>query len=130
MWLRSLFPSQRGQALVELAIALPVLVLLVLGTIEFGRVFYAYQVVTNASREGARLAAIGEGDVTVFNRVKSAGSVLSPPLADGHIGVAPAGTRQRGAAVTVTVSYPVAISVPFFATTTYTVKGSTAMMVE
>ncbi|MBI5955396.1 MAG: pilus assembly protein [Chloroflexi bacterium] len=48
---------QRGQSLVELALALPILMLVLLIVVDFGRAFYAYVTVTNASREGARYAA-------------------------------------------------------------------------
>lgn len=51
--------GQKGVAAVEFAIVLPFLVLLVFGTIEFGLMFYNKQVVTNASREGARSGITG-----------------------------------------------------------------------
>lgn len=50
---------QKGAAAVEFAIFLPLLVLLVFGTIEFGLMFYNKQVLTNASREAARAAITG-----------------------------------------------------------------------
>jgi hypothetical protein len=46
--------SERGAALVELAIMLPVLLLILMGIVEFGLLFYNQQVLTNSSREGAR----------------------------------------------------------------------------
>ena len=51
--------GQKGAAAVEFGIILPFLVLLVFGTIEFGVMFYNKQVITNASREGARAAITG-----------------------------------------------------------------------
>jgi Flp pilus assembly protein TadG len=48
--------NQKGAALIEFAIILPLLLLLVFGTIEFGVLLYNKQVITNASREGARAA--------------------------------------------------------------------------
>jgi len=48
--------SERGAALVELAIILPLLLLILMGIIEFGLLFYNQQVLTNSSREGARAA--------------------------------------------------------------------------
>lgn len=42
-----------GQALVEVAILLPMLLLLVLGAMDFGRMFFTKIVLTNAAREGA-----------------------------------------------------------------------------
>jgi Flp pilus assembly protein TadG len=56
--------SRRGQALVEFALLLPFLLLLLLGVIEMGRAWNAKQVLTDAAREGARLAVIGDPTVT------------------------------------------------------------------
>ena len=50
--------DQKGAAAVEFAIVLPFLVLLVFGIIEFGTMFYNEQVITNASREGARVGIV------------------------------------------------------------------------
>lgn len=52
---------RHGQALVEFALVLPILLLLVLGVFEFGRAWHAYQVITDAAREGARLAVVAQG---------------------------------------------------------------------
>ena len=52
--------GQRGTAAVEFAIVLPVLVLLLFGTIEFGLLLYNQQVITNASREGARAGIVSQ----------------------------------------------------------------------
>jgi hypothetical protein len=49
---------QSAQAVVELAIALPVLLWFSLGTLDFGRVFYTYIGLTNSAREGARRATL------------------------------------------------------------------------
>jgi Flp pilus assembly protein TadG len=46
--------SNRGQAIIEFAFALPLLCILLLGIIEFGVLFYDKAVITNASRQGAR----------------------------------------------------------------------------
>ncbi|UMZ75036.1 TadE/TadG family type IV pilus assembly protein [Natranaerofaba carboxydovora] len=47
-----------GQALVELAFVLPILLLLVFGIIEFGNIYFAHLTLNNASREGARAGAL------------------------------------------------------------------------
>jgi len=52
--------NNRGVAAVELAICLPILMLLVCGSIEFGLLFYNQQVITNASREGVRAGIVTE----------------------------------------------------------------------
>ena len=47
-----------GQAVVEFALVLPVFLLLVFGTIEFGRAYLTLHLLTNASREGARVGSL------------------------------------------------------------------------
>ena len=49
--------SDAGGAVVELALVLPLIVLVFVGTIDFGRVFYASQALTNAARAGAQYGA-------------------------------------------------------------------------
>lgn len=49
----------RGQGLVELALILPVMLLLLLGALDLGRVFYAQITINNAAREGALVASQG-----------------------------------------------------------------------
>ncbi len=49
---------QKGVAAVEFAIILPVLMLIIFGIIEFGLLMYDKQVITNASREGARAGIV------------------------------------------------------------------------
>jgi len=57
-------PSRdRGASLVEFALISPFLLLLLLGTIEFGYVFGQYNEVRHAAREGARYAAVSNPDL-------------------------------------------------------------------
>jgi len=58
---KMIIKEQKGTALVEFAIVLIVLVLLGVGTGEFGLLLYNKQVVTNASREGARAGIVRDG---------------------------------------------------------------------
>lgn len=68
--------NRRGQALVELALTLPLLIMLVMGIIEFGRIFHSYILVTNASREGARIAITGADNTTIISRVNDVSGTL------------------------------------------------------
>lgn len=64
--------SERGAALVEAAFTLPIMLLICVGILEFGRAYQTWQVVTNASREGARVAVLPEfTDDSVRARVKT-----------------------------------------------------------
>ena len=56
LWRR--FVSDSGSQLVELALVLPILLLLIAGIAEFGMLFQSYEMTTNAAREGARLAVL------------------------------------------------------------------------
>jgi Flp pilus assembly protein TadG len=58
--------DESGAELIELMIALPILILTAAAIMDFGVLFMRYEVVTNAAREGARIAilpAYGEADV-------------------------------------------------------------------
>lgn len=52
------YSDQKGQSLVEFAIVLPFLLILLLGTVEFTIALYDKAVISNASREGARLGIV------------------------------------------------------------------------
>ena len=50
--------NERGVAAAEFALLLPVLLMILLGTIEFGMIMYSRELITNASREGARAGIV------------------------------------------------------------------------
>jgi Flp pilus assembly protein TadG len=58
MTTRARWSSERGAELIEMAIALPLLLLVVLGIVDFGFLFQRYLVLTNAAMEGARVAVL------------------------------------------------------------------------
>ena len=51
---------------------LPILVILIFGAIEFGRIFHATHVITSAAREGARAAAVGKTNDVIKIKVENA----------------------------------------------------------
>lgn len=57
--LRRLFSRAGGQSLVEFALIIPILMILVFGIVDFGLGLRSYISLTNATREGARFAAVG-----------------------------------------------------------------------
>jgi Flp pilus assembly protein TadG len=64
--------SQRGAALVEFALVVPLLLVVIAGIVDFGFLFQRYEVVTNAAREGARLGTLpGYTDVSVRSHVRN-----------------------------------------------------------
>ena len=63
----------RAQALVEFALLLPLLLVLILGAMDLGRVFYVKTVLTNAAREGANtLSRYPSDDTAGYNRTLAA----------------------------------------------------------
>jgi hypothetical protein len=77
--------TERGQGLLELAVILPVLLILLIGLVEIGFALRDYLVVVNAGREGCRFAARERFTLSdVHDRVVSAGGTirLHDPLRD------------------------------------------------
>ena len=52
--------GERGQAIIEMALTLPLLLVIVMGIFDFGFMFQKFEVVTNAAREGARVGVLGD----------------------------------------------------------------------
>ncbi len=105
--------SDRGSELIELAIVLPLLIVVCAGIMDFGFLFQRYEVVTNAAREGARLASLPGGytDADIQNRVDdyltSSGLTAAPtPASVVRSSVAVGGTGPTVSMVSVTVAYP------------------------
>jgi Flp pilus assembly protein TadG len=67
--MRKRMTNERGAALLETAVTLPIILFICVGIFEFGRAFQTWQVITNASREGARAAVING---TTTDKVKDA----------------------------------------------------------
>jgi Flp pilus assembly protein TadG len=64
--------AERGAAMLEVALTLPILLLVCVGILEFGRAYQTWQVLTNAAREGARVAVLPDATTTgVEDRVKN-----------------------------------------------------------
>jgi len=104
--------SARGTALMETALTLPLLLLVSVGIFEFGRAYQTWQILTNAAREGARVAVLPGSSVSdVQSRVTAymqAGQL--PDYASATISVDQGQSMSIGAgtasASLVTVQYP------------------------
>jgi Flp pilus assembly protein TadG len=68
----------RGQALVEFALVFPILMLMLLGLFDLGRAVFTYNTITNAAREGARLAIVNQDEAKIAQRARALA-----PTADG-----------------------------------------------
>jgi Flp pilus assembly protein TadG len=64
--------NQRGAALIETAITIPLVLLVSVSIFEFGRAYQTWQILTNAAREGARIAVLeGPTDAQVTTTVRN-----------------------------------------------------------
>lgn len=103
--------SLRGQSLVETAIILPIIILIVMGIIEFGLIFNSYIIIANASREGARKAALGGTDSEIVQVVENMTTTLK--LSNMNISVSPSfNSRKHGTQVKVEVVYRAGLITP------------------
>jgi Flp pilus assembly protein TadG len=99
--------SERGAAAVEFAILLPLLLMLVLGTIEFGRAYNAQITLTNAARDGVRVMAIGNDPAGAKTAAKNAAASVSSTIPTSDITLS-TNACSTGAQVTLTIKYNLA----------------------
>jgi Flp pilus assembly protein TadG len=105
--------SQRGATALEFAITVPLILLIAVGIFEFGRAYQTWQVLTNAAREGARVAvAAGSTDADVELAVRQymrAGQLpnaaTAPVVLNRRVPVGSA-TGSSATGSQVTISYP------------------------
>jgi Flp pilus assembly protein TadG len=108
----------RGAAAVEFALVMPLLLILVLGIVEFGRAFNIQTTLSAAAREGVRTMALQNSESAARTSTKSA-AAPAVVLTDGQISVSaacPAAGTNPSATVTVTVTYPLTFITDFFGT--------------
>lgn len=99
---------ERGAVAVEMALLLPVLILLLLGIMEFGRAYNAQVTLTNAAREGVRVMAINNVRAEARTAAKNVATPL--PLGDSNFTftttpVSTPATCAAGRQVTMTITY-------------------------
>jgi Flp pilus assembly pilin Flp len=110
---RNQIRNEQGQTMTEFALVLPVLALILFAVIQFGIVFNNYITLTDATRAGARKAAVSR-------HLTSSKLSVSPPSS----------TWDPGADVTVTASYPYSISLLGFAVKSGQLSSTTTERVE
>jgi Flp pilus assembly protein TadG len=109
---RSRLANERGQALLETALTLPLVLLVAVSIFEFGRAYQTSQVLTNAVREGARVAVLPDADpadvqarVRDYMRGGQLGAANTATVTVNRASTMSIGATTASASV-VTVSYP------------------------
>lgn len=127
--------SQKGQALVETALILPILILILFGITDFGRIFHAYLTLEHAGGEAARAATIGEDDGHISDKIFLATRSLDANIESKLIiTITPEGSTNRmsGSDVTIKLKYPIDFLTPIIGQLIgkFDLENTTVMRVE
>jgi Flp pilus assembly protein TadG len=102
--------NQRGAALLETAITIPLVLLVTVSIFEFGRAYQTWQILTNAAREGARIAVLaGSTDVMVTKAVTdymAAGHLQPDELKGATVDIERTVPFGSNTASRITINYP------------------------
>lgn len=104
MFRRSSWGSDSGAAAVEFALVFPILILILIGIIEYGSVFNAQLMLTSAAREGARTMAVTGSVAQARTAVIDAAIGLTPALTAADIVITP-GSCSATTNISVTIDY-------------------------
>lgn len=101
--------TEAGQSLVEFTMILPIFLVLMFGLVDFGRAFYTWLLVTNAAREGARVAAVQADSSSVDARIYDSFCSTYPSdcsLEPAKLAITKTNIQgTRGSAVTINLAY-------------------------
>lgn len=122
--------SNRGQSLVEFALVLPMFLLLLIGVTEFGRAWMTRNILTGASREAVRIAAVQGNTVSALSRANDI--LASAGITGASVRIADDGAAYGTCSVTVSYAFPVGIAgfLPGLGGTNFTLSSSTSMRKE
>jgi Flp pilus assembly protein TadG len=122
--------SERGAVAVEFAIVAPVLVMLLLGIVEFSRAYNAQASLSAAAREGVRVMAITGNQTTARSAAKTAAVSLRPSLQDTniHFGAPCPSTVTTGTSPQATITITYSLSTMTGITGPFTLTGRGAML--
>jgi Flp pilus assembly protein TadG len=134
-----------GQSLVEFALILPLFVLIIIGVFDLGRAYFAYIAISNAAREGARVATFWPGKTTranidnaIYAEIGNSSLVdteniadidvqCGDPLSEVPVGVEPINCETE-TPILVTVTYSQTMILSFFFPEPLMLVRSTEMM--
>ena len=103
----------RGQSLVEMALVLPIIIMLMLGLLDFGRAFYTLVALRDAADEGASYASIKPSDTAGIQQRAAEASTALVNVQVGDVSVIRPPTLAVGQPITVTVDFSFELFTPF-----------------
>lgn len=122
--------DERGQSATELALVLPVFLLLVFGVIQFGVLYNNYLTLTDAVRAGARKAAVSRLAPSPGGAAQTAVRTAAGNLDGTRLGVTVTSSWQRGTPVSVEATYPYDIDLMGVVLAAGTLRSKTTERVE
>jgi len=103
--------NERGQAMVEFALVIPIFLMLLLGILQFGIIFNNFITLTDAARAGSRVAAVSRLDSCPKCKAEAAVKDAAGGLDKSSVQVSVSSTWAPGEQVTVTARYPYKINI-------------------
>ncbi|MGP4079833.1 TadE/TadG family type IV pilus assembly protein [Pseudalkalibacillus sp. R45] len=98
--------NEKGQSMVEMALVLPLLLLILMGIFDFGRIMYTYMHLQLATQESVRLGGLGRDDAAIIDFARD--YIHVGDSSDLQVNISPNdSTRDSGDYMTVTLEYPV-----------------------
>ena len=126
--------DERGAAVVEFAIVFPLLVMFLLGIVQFSLMYNRQQALHAAAREGGRVASIPTSTQSDITAAVDAALAGTPFDSSRVITVSPSSSQpcldNQGATVTVTVTADSQLDIPFWESTTMSLTGKGAFRCE
>jgi hypothetical protein len=124
--------NERGQALIEFALVVPILLVLALAVAELSELSVARLALTHAAAEGARAGALTNDDRLVRASITAAAAPLDPDKLDIEIDPPEAqrGTDPRGTLLIVRLRYAVVAPLAFIGLPALIVRGDAARSIE
>ena len=128
---RNIIRNEQGQTMVEFALVVPILCIVLFGVLQFGALYNDYVTLTDASRVGARKAAVSRHEANPEGAAEAAARASAPGLDPGDLQINVNATAwEHGEPVTVTATYPYEIDLLGFVVAAGDLTSETTERVE
>ncbi|WP_156290350.1 TadE/TadG family type IV pilus assembly protein [Oceanobacillus salinisoli] len=103
--------EEKGQALLEFALVVPLFLLLLVGIVDIGRLGFSYSSLHFTAQETVRLGGLGKTDEQLVQFARE--NFSTGDSSKLQVNITPEGTRKSGEYITVTLTYPIEPVTPF-----------------
>jgi Flp pilus assembly protein TadG len=128
---RNIIRDEKGQTMVEFALVIPILCVVLFGVLQFGALYNDYVTLTDATRVGARKAAVSRHEANPEGAAEAAARASADGLDQGDLDIdVSASGWEHGETVTVTATYPYEIDLLGFVVAAGDLESETTERVE